>query len=284
MNPWANHHDLSMTNVSPSYSGSVRSEFRPVSDAETRRANQSDWDAAADEYQHEHGDFLRDVGFIWSPEGLDEKDARLLGDVQGARVLEVGSGAAQCGRWLVAEGADVVGLDLSLRQLQHARRIDAETSIVVPTVCGTVTALPLADESFDIACSAFGALPFVIDIAAALSEVARVLRPGGRFVFSVVHPVRRMFPDDPTSEGMTIIRSYFDRTPYVEVDEEGQPTYVEPHHTLGDWISGIHASGLVLERLVEPSWPSDNTRVWGGWGPVRGAMLPGTAIFVTRAA
>ena len=87
-----------------------------------------------------------------------------------------------------------VGVDLSWRQLQHARRIDEETSIPVPTVCGTALALPFADASFDLVASAFGALPFVVDIAAALREVRRVLVPGGRAAFSVVHPVRRMFP------------------------------------------------------------------------------------------
>ncbi|MFC7571989.1 hypothetical protein ACFQX8_05770 [Klenkia terrae] len=45
------------------------------------------------------------------------------------------------------------------------------------------------------ACSAFGGLPFVADVRGALAEVARVLRPGGRFVASVNHPLRWPFPD-----------------------------------------------------------------------------------------
>ena len=111
-----------------------------------------------------------------------------------------------------------------------------------------------------------------------------MLVPGGRAAFSVVHPVRRMFPDDPTEAGMTIARSYFDRAAYVETADDGQPLYVEPHHTVGDWVGAIGASGLVLDQVLEPEWPPGHTRVWGGWGPVRSAMLPGTAIFVTRAA
>src|SRR5919107_1345304 len=51
------------------------------------------------------------------------------------------------------------------------------------------------------------------------AEVARVLRPGGRWVFSVTHPLRWAFSDDPTREGLTVRRSYFDRRPYVETDE-----------------------------------------------------------------
>lgn len=257
-------------------------QYRPATDEETQAANRADWDAEADDYQREHGEFLRDVGFVWCPEGVDEAEVRLLGEVGGRRVLDVGCGAGQCSRWLRTQGADVVGFDLSIRQLQHSSRIDAESSVAVPAVCATVTALPFADASFDVACSAFGALPFLVDIAAALGEVARVLRPGGRFVFSVVHPVRRMLPDDPTENGLRVVRSYFDRSAYVETDDDGQATYVEPHHTLADWVAAVDAAGLRLESLVEPEWPPGNDRVWGGWGPIRGAFVPGTLIVTAR--
>ncbi len=254
-------------------------EFRSVGDAEAQRANRGDWDREADEYQREHGSFLGDASFIWSPEGVDEADVRLLGPVEGRRVLEIGCGAGQCARWLRAKGADVVGVDQSYRQLQHSRRLDDETSLVVPAACATATALPFADGMFDLACSAFGALPFLVDIGTALREVARVLRPGGRFVFSVVHPMRQMFPDDPTERGLRVSRSYFDGASYVETSADGIAAYVEPHHTLGDWIGAITAAGLAVDCLLEPQWPAGHSRVWGAWGPERGALMPGTAIF-----
>lgn len=252
-----------------------------MDEATAQRANRDDWDREADDYQREHGEFLRDIGFVWSPEGLDEADARLLADVSGRRVLEVGCGAGQCARWLRTQGADVVGFDLSLRQLQHSHRIDEQTAVGVPVVSATVSQIPFADDSFDLTCSAFGALPFVLDIGTALREVARVTRPGGSFTFSVVHPVRRLFPDDPSEQGMTIIRSYFDRSPYVEVGDDGEPTYVEPHHTLSDWVAALADAGLQISRLIEPEWSTGLDRVWGGWGPLRGRYLPGTAIFST---
>src|SRR4051794_5662598 len=127
----------------------VRPARRPVPDAETQRANRRDWDAYADEYQATHGAFLGDVGFVWCPEGVQEADARVLGDVAGRRVLEVGCGAGQCARWLTTQGARAVGLDLSVRQLQHSRRIDEETRVEVPVVAGTATALPFDDDTFD---------------------------------------------------------------------------------------------------------------------------------------
>jgi SAM-dependent methyltransferase len=255
---------------------------RAAGGAESVRANRAWWDGAADDYQAEHGAFLRDAGFVWCPEGLDEADARLLGGperLRGARVLEVGCGAAQCARWLAGQGvAGVVGVDLSRRQLQHARRIDEETGVRVPTALADARRLPFADAAFDVVCSAFGALPFLPDAAAALAEWARVLRPGGRLAFSVTHPVRWCFPDDP--ENLTAETSYFDRRAYVEEDEAGRAVYVESHHTVGDWVRAVAGAGLVLRDLVEPEWPDGLDRVWGGWGPVRGRVVPGTAIFV----
>ena len=59
-------------------------------------AGRSWWDANAEEYLDEHGTFLGPADFCWCPEGLREQDVRLLGDLSGRRVLEVGAGAAQC--------------------------------------------------------------------------------------------------------------------------------------------------------------------------------------------
>ena len=258
---------------------SIFSERRAVSEEESRRANGPDWDAYADEYQATHGAFLGDAGFVWGPEGLTEEDAGVLGDVAGRDVLEVGSGAGQCSRWVRAHGGRATGLDLSHRQLQHSRRLDDETGIVVPSVLGTATHLPFGDASFDVVFCSFGALQFVRDIADAVAEVARVLRPGGRFAFSITHPTRWMFPDDPAETGLTATQSYWDRTPYVEVDDDtGQVTYVEHHRTLGDWVGLLAAAGFRIHTLLEPEWPAGHDRVWGGWSAARGRLTPGTAV------
>ena len=110
---------------------------------------------------------------------------------------------------------------------------------------GTATHLPFADASFDVVFSSFGALQFVSDIADAVAETARVLRPGGRFAFSITHPTRWMFPDDPGEAGLVASQSYWDRTPYVEVDDAtGAGRYVEHHRTLGDWVGAAGRRGV----------------------------------------
>ncbi|MFJ2178150.1 class I SAM-dependent methyltransferase [Streptomyces sp. NPDC087851] len=256
---------------------------RDSGETESSRANRGWWDRNADDYQVEHGSFLGDDRFVWCPEGLDEVEAELLGpaeELRGRDVLEIGAGAAQCSRWLAAQGAHPVALDLSHRQLQHALRIAEGRSLTFPLVQADAGTLPFRDGSFDLACSAYGAIPFVADPVKVFQEVRRVLRPGGRWVFSVTHPVRWAFPDEPGPEGLTATASYFDRTPYVEQDEAGHAVYVEHHRTLGDRVRDVVSGGFRLVDVVEPEWPVWNTQEWGGWSPLRGALIPGTAIFV----
>ncbi|WBB80094.1 class I SAM-dependent methyltransferase [Micromonospora sp. WMMD882] len=255
---------------------------RRVGDAEARRANRRWWDADADDYQAEHGRFLGDVDFVWCPEGLRETDARLLGDLAGRRILELGCGAASAARWLAAQGARPVALDLSVGMLRHAAQAADRTGVRVPLTQADALALPFADAAFDTVCTAFGAVPFVADSAAVMREVARVLRPGGRWVFSVTHPMRWIFLDDPGEGGLTAVHSYFDRSPYVEQDEHGVASYVEQHRTLGDRIRELVGAGFRLLDLVEPEWPAGHREVWGQWSPLRGRLFPGTAIFVAE--
>jgi SAM-dependent methyltransferase len=253
---------------------------RPAGADESRRASRGWWDRQADAYLEEHGSFLGEARFVWCPEGLSEAEAGLLGDVRDRRVLEVGCGAAQCARWLLAAGADPVALDLSAAMLLRGQAIGVATDLAVPLVQADATRLPFADASFDLACSAYGAVPFVADSAAVMAEVARVLRPGGRWVFSVTHPVRWSFPDDPGPDGLVARSSYWDRRPYVEQGPTGLATYVEHHRTVGDRVREITAAGLTVVDVVEPEWPVELTRTWGAWSPLRGQVVPGTAIFV----
>ncbi|GAB4085731.1 class I SAM-dependent methyltransferase [Myceligenerans cantabricum] len=273
--------------------------FRDVPDSEGGAASRGWWDANAGEYLDDHDAFLADE-LRWGPEGLTESEAGLLGDVAGRDVLEIGSGGAQCSRWLAGRGARAVATDVSWEMLHEGRSRTRAGGVPrlgdggrgrapgrgddpeVPLVQADARALPFPDAAFDVALTSFGAIPFVPDACRVHAEAARVLRPGGRWVFSVTHPLRWAFPDDPTVQGLTATRSYFDRRPYVETDGAGRVDYAEYHRTVGDHVRDVVRAGLRLVDLVEPEWPAWNTEVWGGWGPERGHYLPGTAVFVTR--
>ncbi|MEC3958763.1 class I SAM-dependent methyltransferase [Nocardia sp. CDC153] len=266
--------------------GTVGVTRAKVDSQSSQRASRKWWDADAAAYHETHADFLgvdSPAGeFVWCPEGLHEGDWHLLGDIEGKRILEIGCGSAPCSRWLAAHGAHPVGLDISRAMLDRGLAAMAAGGPRVPLIQAGAEELPFADESFDLACSAFGAVPFVADSGRVMREVHRVLKPGGRWVFSVNHPMRWIFPDDPGPDGLRATIPYFDRTPYVELDSDGEPTYVEHHRTIGDRVREIVAANLTLIDIIEPDWPEWLDREWGQWSPLRGEIFPGTAIFVTE--
>ncbi|MDO5698253.1 MAG: class I SAM-dependent methyltransferase [Dermatophilus congolensis] len=243
------------------------------------RANRGWWSSNATEYYDEHGDFLGDTDLVWGPEGVTEPELGLLGELTGRDVLEYGCGAAQGARYVRSRGARAVGLDLAEGMLRVGRDLDARHRVSTPLVHGDAAALPFADSSFDIVFSAYGATAFVADLPDLVAGCARVLRPGGRLVYSTSHPIRWAFPDGPTS--LTATMSYFDRAPYTET-RGGRLDYAECHHTIGDHVRAVAEADLRLLDLVEPEWPEHNTSTWGGWSPLRGRHIPGTLIVVAE--
>jgi SAM-dependent methyltransferase len=266
--------------------------FAAVGPDATVRANRSWWDREAAAYRSEHAADLAGR-LIWGPEGLDEAAARLLGEVRGLDVLEVGAGAGDGAAWVRDQGARAVASDLSIGMLREAGHVSSATGIrrytssssgrdpgaPLPRIQADARQLPLRAGSFDVVFTAYGVLPFVGDPELVHAEVARVLRPGGRWVFALSHPIRWAFPDDPGEGGLTVTRSYFDRTPYLETGRNGQAAYAEHHRTLGDQVAMLTAAGFRLTGLIEPEWPVTLSRSWGGWSPRRGRLIPGTAIF-----
>jgi SAM-dependent methyltransferase len=264
------------------FPGTTAITRRPADADETRRAQRRFWDWYSPAYQRDHASDLGEVSFVWSPERCLEDEIGLLGDVRGLDLLEVGCGGGQCSRWVAQRGGRAVALDLSESQLRAATRMARSSGISVPLVLADATALPFADASYDVAFAAHGAVGFVADSQTVMREVARVLRPGGRWVFAVAHSFRWCFPDDPGENGLTVSTSYFDRTPYVETADGGEATYVEHHRTMGDRVAEIVAAGLRLTALVEPEWPAGHRSSYENWSELRGRMLPGTSIWVTQ--
>jgi ubiquinone/menaquinone biosynthesis C-methylase UbiE len=111
----------------------------------------------------------------------------LLGDVGGKRVLDAGCGPGIYAEELVGRGAEVVGFDASGRMVELAKeRLRGRAEISHANLEEPLGWLE--DASFDLVVSAL-AMDYVEDWGAPLSEFHRVLKPGGKLVFSVEHPI-----------------------------------------------------------------------------------------------
>jgi SAM-dependent methyltransferase len=190
-------------------SDTFRRSGRPdVTDREAERAAREWWDAWAEQFQEEYGGGDHPVVVDWGPGAPAGDDLGLLGDVDGAEVVELGCGAGQFGLALAGRGATLTGVDVSREQLRYAREAAAELGADARFLQATVTGVPLPDDAFDLAVSSW-AFQWVPDLDAALAEAHRVLRPGGRLAFSVDHPFyKARFPGDREEP-----RSYFAEAP-----------------------------------------------------------------------
>lgn len=208
--------------------------------------NRAMWDGYSDEYQAKHGDYLAaSGGYAWGTTQIPESELRVLGDVAGREILEFGCGAAQWSIALARLGARPVGLDLSERQLQHARRLMAEAGVDFPLVHASAEAVPLPDSSFDVVFCDHGAMTFA-DPYRTVPEVARLLRTGGLFAFSHHSPIETIcWPLDAEEVGEQLALDYFGMH-RIDVDDE--VCFQLPY---GEWIRLFRANGFVVEDLME---------------------------------
>jgi SAM-dependent methyltransferase len=210
-------------------------------------ANREMWDGYSDTYQELHGAQLAGSGgAAWGTNQIPEDELQVLGDVAGKDVLEFGCGAAQWSIALALRGARSVGLDLSDRQLDHARGLMAEAGVEFPLVHASAESVPLPDESFDIVFCDHGAMTFA-DPYRTVPEAARLLRHGGLFAFSHGSTIESMCW--PTGEEHASGRLVMDYFGMHRIEDDDEITFNLPY---GEWIRLFRANGLVVEDLIEP--------------------------------
>ena len=176
----------------------------------------------------------------------------MLGDVAGKDILEFGCGAARWSIALARLGARPVGLDLSSRQLAHARRLMAAAAVDFPLIEASAEAVPLPDASFDIVFCDWGAMTFC-DPYRTVPEAARLLRPGGLFAFSGATPIQFICSDVRTDRiERYLVNDYFGLTRLE------WPDSVDFQLPYGEWIRLFRRNSLLVEDLIETR-PSPGT-------------------------
>lgn len=174
----------------------------------------------------------------------------LIGEVAGLRVLDLGCGNAEIGRELLAAGASsYLGLDPSENMLAEARKMLADTRGEV--VAGTIEDWTYPTAAFDLVISRL-ALHYIDDVEPMYRQVFQALTLGGRFVFSVEHPVITSCNRGLGSDGRRqdwIVDQY--HVPGLRVIRWLNQDVVRYHRTVEEYFSGLQGAGFMVEGLRE---------------------------------
>ena len=170
------------------------------------------------------------------------------------QVLDVGTGEGQLARVSADAGARVVGIDPSRAQLTVARQRAGGPAYLR----AEAVSLPFPDGTFDaaLACLVF---EHIEGVDAAIAEVGRVLRPGGRFLFLLNHPLLQV-PGSGWIDDHILEEQYWRIGPYLiedisleEVDKDVFLPFV--HRPMSRYVNAMASAGMLITRMEEPAPP-----------------------------
>jgi SAM-dependent methyltransferase len=219
--------------------------------------NRESWTKANAEYTdptaREHWARERITWGVWS---TPEDEIRVLPDVDGKDVIELGCGTAYFGAWLKKRGARrVVGVDVTPAQLETARRMDAEFRLGLELIEANAEDVPLPDEQFDLALSEFGASLWC-DPRKWIPEAARLLRIGGDLVFMRDTPLNFLCSagSGPVDHLVRPQRDFMRMDWPAEGDDSAA---VEFHTSHGELLRILRGAGFEVLDLIERGAPPD---------------------------
>ena len=188
----------------------------------------------------------------YGPDIGTEEDFRLLGDVKGKRVLELGCGNAQRSIALARQGATAIGIDFSEAMIEAAKRLCERQNTRVELRHGDLADLAfLRTDSVDLVLSVY-ALSYVPDYERVFRQANRVLKAGAPLVFSLRHPALDVLDDSRPEEAPALARSYFDTSPVTR--RRGDEEVEVHHHTTSDLLMALFRSGYRVDAVLEPEW------------------------------
>jgi 2-polyprenyl-3-methyl-5-hydroxy-6-metoxy-1,4-benzoquinol methylase len=216
--------------------------------------NRQSWNNRTD--IHLRSEFYGLDGFLKGKTSLNDIELNLLGNLQGKNILHLQCHFGQDSISLSRLGAEVTGIDLSDRAIQHAKQIAKDTGSTANFICCDIYDLPNhSEKQFDIVFTSYGTIGWLPDLDKWAKIVAQFLKPGGQFVFVEFHPVIWMFDDNFEKIGYRYFNSgaivetengtYADRT--ADISQE----YVMWNHGLSEVINSLIKNGLEIKAFDE---------------------------------
>ena len=151
-------------------------------------ANRRSWNVATRNHNSHKGEQAAELRSGKDP--LFPEELELLGDVRGRSLVHLQCNAGQDSLGLARRGANVTGVDLSDEAIEFARQLSRQSGIAATFEQDELVRwMRATDRRFELAFSSYGAVGWLPDLSAWAEGVARVLAPGGRFVYVEFHPL-----------------------------------------------------------------------------------------------
>lgn len=201
----------------------------------------------------------------------------IMGPVDGLRICDLACGQGRVARHLADHGAHVLGIDLSTRLLEIARRHEESEPRGITYIQADAANLPgIQDEHFDgVLCHM--ALMDILDLEPTLHSTARILRPGGWFVFAILHPcfnTARSGEIDSSEGWLRTVGTYFSEGYWRSHTRPGPPGKVGAYHrTLSTYVNALADAGFVLEQMREPQLTGSHAVQRPIWAEVPAVLI-----------
>lgn len=216
--------------------------------------NRQSWNNKTD--IHIRSEFYDHENFLNGKNSLNDIEVKLLGNIKGKSILHLQCHFGQDTISLSRYGAEVTGIDLSDKAIEHARKIAKETNAKVDFICCNIYDLPHhLEKQFDIVFTSYGTINWLPDLDKWAKIISRYLKPNGKLVFVEFHPVVWMFDDNFEKMGYSYFNSgaivepetgtYADKTADITQDT------VMWNHSLSEVINSLIKNNLEIISLDE---------------------------------
>lgn len=267
---WLKSDELDGVSMPPGLRNWLRSERKAPATAERVAVpaaaavpdNRVGWNTISRAYQDEKK--ISTDELVYAPRSPGEDELRLIGDVSDLHVIVLGCGGGQDCIVLAKQGAQVIGIDLSDKQIEYGRRLAEREDVLVTLIQGNVEDLgKVEDQTQDLALS-IHALNYVERADLAVAEAFRVLKPGSPFVISLHHPFDACLEDSPP---YAVVKGYW------EAEQDWEWKFAEPkvsarlrswYRPVSEWFSLLTDAGFRVERMLELPPTEEEESVWDG--------------------
>ncbi|TYR32213.1 class I SAM-dependent methyltransferase [Sphingobacterium phlebotomi] len=205
---------------------------------------------------HLKSEFYDLDNFLKGKSSLNDIELNLLGDIQEKSILHLQCHFGQDTISLDRLGANVLGIDLSDKAIESAKKIAKDTNSNAKFICCDIYDLPNhLDEKFDVVFTSYGTIGWLPDLHRWAKIISKFLKPNGQFVFVEFHPVVWMFDDNFDKIGYRYFNSgaieetqsgtYADKTAELTLSD------VSWNHGISEVLNSLIKNGLEIKSLDE---------------------------------